>query len=178
MSYRRSDERSDVPVVMPPSRERCNLHGIFLRPDGACSSCERMAEAASSARMIRWLAGATAALVALAITARAVSAVRDARTERAAAAHAKVAAVAQAGGTRVVMYTMTGCGACRAEKAWMASHRVPYVERSIDTDPQARAELHGLVGRGVLPTTVVDEEVLVGFSASALEGALKSHSVL
>jgi len=169
---------TDAPVVLGPPRERCNLHGLYLRSDATCSRCESEEVRRTSGRLLRGIVGALVATLVVAFVVRGYTSLASFRAARAEAAKAKVAALTRDRGARVVMYTMAGCGACKAEKAWMAAHAVPYVERQVDTDPDARRELHGLTGRGVLPTTVVDDEVFVGFSALRLEGTLRNHGVL
>lgn len=151
------------------------MHGLILRDDGQCSRCAHETERARSARTMRLVVGGLLVLLAATAGVRGVSVLRDARAARAAETHARVMALAQSNGTRIVMYTMEGCGACRSAKAWMASRNVTYVERNIDTDPAARDELRGLGRRVLLPTTVIDGEVLVGFRPTAYESALRAH---
>ena len=165
------------PPVAMPSRERCGLHGLILRDDGTCSRCARRADTAKTVHSIRSILVSVVVLFLVVASARAVSVLREARDARAEAARAKVAAAARSGGAHVVMYTMAGCGACRTAKAWMTSRNVSYVERRIDSDSDAREELRGLGGRAVVPTTVVDGEVLVGFNSSTYESSLRAHGV-
>jgi glutaredoxin len=165
------------PPVAMPSRERCGLHGLILRGDGTCSRCARRADTARAVQSVRAILVFAFLLLLVSAGARGLSVLREARDARADAQRAKVAAVAQSGGAHVVMYTMAGCGACRTAKAWMTSRNVSYVERRIDTDSAARDELRGLGGRAVVPTTVVDGEVLVGFNPSTYETSLRAHGV-
>lgn len=170
--------RLESPTVASPSpRERCMVHGIFVREDGACSRCVAREDEARSGSLLRAMMGIVALVVIAAIGVRVVAAVGEAKAARDERKKAALAARIAEGGPRVVVYTMAGCGACKAEKAFMAARAVPYLERPIDTDPSARRELQAL-GKHVLPTTVVDDEVFVGFSAPGLEGALRKHGVL
>lgn len=64
-------------------------------------------------------------------------------------------------------------------KSGMGQHGVAYEERRVDTDERAHQELAGL-GKGVVvPTFVVDEQVLVGFDVRGvrLSEALKAHGI-
>jgi glutaredoxin 3 len=82
-------------------------------------------------------------------------------------------------GSRLVVFTTAGCGACRMAKAWMDKRGVVYEERRVDNDEGSRAELASL-GKGVVvPTFVVDEQVLTGFDVQGirLSQALEAHGI-
>jgi glutaredoxin len=103
----------------------------------------------------------------------ALTARREARDE------ARTAVAAQNAG-RVVVYTTSSCGACKMAKAWMKNNNVAYVERSIDTDPTAHAELAKIAtGRIVVPTFLVEDEVLAGFDPQGirLTQAMQKHGM-
>ncbi|MGI6491130.1 MAG: glutaredoxin family protein [Pelotomaculum sp.] len=67
----------------------------------------------------------------------------------------------------VVMYTSPTCHYCHAAKDYFAKNNIPYVEKDISSDSQARAELLQLKARGV-PTFVIGDEVIVGFDQKRL----------
>lgn len=80
----------------------------------------------------------------------------------------------------VTIYSTPTCAFCRTEKQWLESLGVDYTNRDIETEEGAREELLEHVNgefRGV-PTTVIGEEVIVGFNVPALQDALKKAGLL
>lgn len=72
----------------------------------------------------------------------------------------------------VIMYTSPTCHYCHAAKDYFANNNIPYVEKDISSDPQARTELLQLKSRGV-PTFVIGEEVIVGFDQKRIMELIK-----
>lgn len=65
------------------------------------------------------------------------------------------AARAPANPTPVVLYSTSWCGACRAARAWLREQGVPFVERDIERDPAASAELmRKAQAQGISPSGV------------------------
>lgn len=158
------------------TRPRCEVHGFLLDQQGICLRCAKDAES----RQLRGLSKTyvvvavvvVALLAAFSLGRSALMARREAREEARAAAAAK--------GTRLVVYTTTSCPACKMAKSWMRDHDVSYVERSVDTDPAARAELTKITGGSVaVPTFMVDDEVLTGFDPKGilLSRAMQKHGL-
>lgn len=73
---------------------------------------------------------------------------------------------------QVIVYSTSWCDACKSLKAYLQELRVPYLERDIEKDPKAEAEMNSklkAIGRGaasVLPVTDVDRTIYVGFDAA------------
>ncbi len=88
------------------------------------------------------------------------------------------AAISARNDHRLVVYTMSGCSACSMAKTYMAQRNIDYVERRIDGDPGAYAELEAL-GPVRVPTFVVEDEVMTGFDPRGilLENALARHGM-
>jgi Glutaredoxin and related proteins len=61
----------------------------------------------------------------------------------------------------ITVYTRTTCGPCRTLKGWLKNKSVNYNEKSCD-DPSIERELIGLTGMMIVPTTVVNGEVVMG----------------
>jgi glutaredoxin len=83
---------------------------------------------------------------------------------------------ANASGSRpVIVYSTAWCGYCRSAKAWLTAHQVPFVEKDIEKDPEAEAELAAMkkaVGKerqGGVPWIDTGSELLAGFDVPALE---------
>ncbi|HXW84987.1 MAG TPA: glutaredoxin family protein [Candidatus Binataceae bacterium] len=71
----------------------------------------------------------------------------------------------------VTIYTNIGCSACVQAKAFLKEHGIPYVERSLATDPSAQDELVRMGYRAV-PVIRVGAETMLGFSAPKLRKLL------
>ncbi|MGB8224665.1 MAG: glutaredoxin family protein, partial [Polyangiales bacterium] len=74
----------------------------------------------------------------------------------------------------VVMYSTDWCGVCRRARQYFERNGIPFVEHDVDRDPQARAEYLLLNPRRSVPTIKIGDEVIVGFSAQAVDRALDS----
>ncbi len=72
----------------------------------------------------------------------------------------------------IVMYSTTWCGVCKRARAYFREKRIEFEEHDVDEDPQARAEYEVLNPRRSVPTLKIGDEVVVGFSAAAVERAL------
>ena len=62
----------------------------------------------------------------------------------------------------VIIYTNTGCSACHQAMDYLTTHHVPFVEKSLATDPSARDELVAMGFRAV-PVIRVGNETMLGF---------------
>jgi len=71
----------------------------------------------------------------------------------------------------VIIYTNTGCSACHLAMDFLTTHNVPYVEKSLATDPVARDELVAMGFRAV-PVIRVGNETMLGFSPVKLRKML------
>jgi len=144
----------------------------ILDDAGQCTRCQH----AKETRSARSLAGRAVAIVVVVLFAlvayRVASTLRDTGPSR------RVATAAQPG-SRLVVYTTTSCPACRLAKAWMEQNGVAYEERCVDVDQGAQRELLALGKGTVVPTFVVDDDVLVGFDVRGvrLTQALKAHGL-
>ena len=74
----------------------------------------------------------------------------------------------------VVMYSTDWCGVCRRARQYFEQNDIAFVEHDVDRDPQARAEYLLLNPRRSVPTIKIGDEVIVGFSAQAVDRALDS----
>lgn len=70
---------------------------------------------------------------------------------------------------QVVMYSAAGCDVCNVARAYFSQHGIAFVERDVEHDTAARARLRALSASGALPAIQVDDEVMLGFSASSFE---------
>lgn len=74
----------------------------------------------------------------------------------------------------VVMYSTAWCGVCKRARKYFEEKRIAFEEHDVDTDPQARAEYLQLNPRRSVPTIKIADEVVVGFSAVAVERAMNA----
>lgn len=78
-----------------------------------------------------------------------------------------------AAGDDVIIYGADWCGACRSAAAFLRQRGVPFVEKNVERDPQAQAEMQAKCSRaGVSPTgiPVIDFRgtILTGFDPARL----------
>jgi len=73
-----------------------------------------------------------------------------------------------------VMYSTDWCGVCRRARQYFAENQISFEEHDVDRDPRAREEYLRLNPRRSVPTIKVGDEVIVGFSAQAVNAALDS----
>ena len=80
----------------------------------------------------------------------------------------------------VIVYSTVGCAFCATEKQWLDKLGVKYTAKNIDEDKAAEKELLDKLGgtyQGV-PTTVINDEVIVGFNRPALQTALVASDLI
>lgn len=85
--------------------------------------------------------------------------------------------VAQNGARQVIIYGASWCGACHQAAAYLRSRNVAFVEKDIERDPGAQAEMVQKAQRagiplGSIPIIDVRGRMMQGFSAPAIEQAL------
>lgn len=86
-----------------------------------------------------------------------------------------------AGDASVVVYGASWCGACRQAESWLEANGVPFVEKDIEQDPEARAEMQRKARAAGVPTSgipVIDinGRLLTGFDPGAMRRALDETS--
>ncbi len=77
----------------------------------------------------------------------------------------------------VTIYGTSWCGACRAARAYMTSHNIPFVDKDIERDPAAARELAEKAAKMGIPTDrvpVLDVRgrLLLGFDQARVEALL------
>ena len=81
----------------------------------------------------------------------------------------------------VVVYGASWCGVCKTTEAFLREKHVPFVEKDIEKDPAANAEMlqkaqaKGLSPRGV-PVIDFRGEILLGFDQARLEGLIDHYA--
>ena len=77
----------------------------------------------------------------------------------------------------VVVYGASWCGACRQAESWLEQNGIPFVEKDIEADSEARAEMlrkaraAGVPTSGI-PVIDVNGRLLTGFDPGAMRRAL------
>jgi glutaredoxin len=59
---------------------------------------------------------------------------------------------------KVLLYSVSWCGDCRAARNFLKAHDVEFTEIDIDRDREASAELVRRVGKRAIPQLVIDGE--------------------
>lgn len=71
----------------------------------------------------------------------------------------------------VIIFTQAGCPACHQVKSFLKARGVTYVERDVQTDEAAMAELRAR-GYAATPLTLVGDVEVLGMNRQKLEAAL------
>jgi glutaredoxin len=93
------------------------------------------------------------------------------------------AGVASNGPLVAVIYGAKWCGACREAKKYLTKKGVKVLEKDVDESPTVQAELRAKLARAKMSPTssipVIDigGQILVGFSAGAVDAALQKATV-
>jgi glutaredoxin len=104
------------------------------------------------------------------------SAAPDQVAAKAAAADAGAGAVAT-GRPAAIIYGASWCGACHQAAAYLKQKKVPYVEKDIEADSGAAAEMQGKLAKigqrgGSIPVLDIRGRVMVGFNPHQVDDAL------
>lgn len=81
---------------------------------------------------------------------------------------------------KVIIYSTTWCAFCKTEKQYLEKLGVDFVEKDIEADSAAHAELMGKIGgnfRGV-PVTDIDGDMVLGFDRPKIDALLKSKELV
>lgn len=86
----------------------------------------------------------------------------------------------QSSDAQVIIYSTPTCAFCRTEKQWLESLGVAYVSRDIEEDQGAQDELLAKLDgnfQGV-PTTIIGEDIIIGFDRPKLQAALAANKLV
>ncbi len=75
----------------------------------------------------------------------------------------------------VIVFSSNTCPYCTLAKNYLDEKGVAYIEKNVQTDKDARAELMGMGHMGV-PVLVIDGEEIVGFDKDRLETILDKRA--
>ena len=65
---------------------------------------------------------------------------------------------------KIVIYSADWCGSCVSAKRFLEEKNIPYEEINIDSQGISRNRLMELTGRLAIPTIVVNEKVIGGYT--------------
>jgi glutaredoxin len=80
----------------------------------------------------------------------------------------------------VVIYGTGWCGYCERARAWFRERQIPFEDRDIEQDPQARDEVRrkcaeaGTRFTGTIPVIDVNGRIIHGFDVRGIETALRT----
>ena len=66
---------------------------------------------------------------------------------------------------KIVIYSADWCSSCVSAKRFLEEKNIPYEEINIDRQGISRSRLIELTGRLAIPTIVVNEKVIGGYTA-------------
>lgn len=70
------------------------------------------------------------------------------------------------------IYTTPDCSMCRAAKAFLAAHNLPFTEHDVSASRQAAAEMLAKTRERKLPVIDIGGELVIGFDQDRLEEIL------
>lgn len=77
---------------------------------------------------------------------------------------------------RVLLFTQPGCLSCELMRIYLEAREIPFAERDISTDLDARRTMTETYDSTETPTLVIGEEVITGFDPVSLDQYLDSVS--
>jgi glutaredoxin len=63
----------------------------------------------------------------------------------------------------ILLYTVSGCGACTEAKNYLTSHGILFEERDILSDPEFKRILNDELDSCTTPTLVTGDKIIIGF---------------
>ncbi|MEO5764006.1 MAG: glutaredoxin family protein [Casimicrobiaceae bacterium] len=72
---------------------------------------------------------------------------------------------------KVVVFHGNGCSACHDQMQYLQAQNIEFTSRNVSTDFEARKLLIEM-GSKTVPTTLVDDEIVVGFDRERLASLL------
>jgi glutaredoxin len=72
----------------------------------------------------------------------------------------------------IVVFSTSWCGVCKRAKAYFEQEGIAFVEHDVDENQAARAEYLALNPKRTVPTIKIGNEVVIGFSEQAVQGAI------
>lgn len=73
---------------------------------------------------------------------------------------------------KVVLFTQPGCFSCELMRVYLEAREIPFEERDITKDPEARRLMTEIYESNETPTLTIDDEPLIGFDPALLDQIL------
>ncbi|OGY31695.1 MAG: NrdH-redoxin [Candidatus Andersenbacteria bacterium RIFCSPHIGHO2_02_FULL_45_11] len=73
----------------------------------------------------------------------------------------------------ITIYTTKTCGYCKATKAFLTEHTVPFTEIDVGADQEKAREMIEVSGQMGVPVIVIGDEFVVGYDEEKLKELLK-----
>ena len=73
---------------------------------------------------------------------------------------------------KVVIYSTPTCPYCKRAKDYLSQKEIPYTDINVAQDKDAAKEMIQKSGQMGVPVITIDNEVVVGFNQSMLDGLL------
>jgi glutaredoxin len=77
---------------------------------------------------------------------------------------------------KILIFTQPGCFSCEILRIYLEARELPFEERDISTDQEARRTMTETYGSNETPTLLLDGEVVIGFDPSLLDQIFDSPS--
>ncbi|MBI2582714.1 glutaredoxin family protein [Candidatus Azambacteria bacterium] len=76
---------------------------------------------------------------------------------------------------KITIYTTLGCVFCRRAKDFLDERKIPYTEKDVTDDHEARHEMIEKSGQLGVPVIEVDGEIIVGYNRPRLSELLEEE---
>ncbi|GIW66200.1 MAG: NrdH-redoxin [Candidatus Parcubacteria bacterium] len=73
---------------------------------------------------------------------------------------------------KVIIYTTSWCPFCEATKEYLNQKGIPYEEKNVELDIQARDEMVEKSGQLGVPVIDIDGKIIIGYSPEEIDNAL------
>jgi glutaredoxin-like YruB-family protein len=73
---------------------------------------------------------------------------------------------------KVIIYTTNWCPFCEATKEYLNQKNIPYEEKNVEIDLQARDEMVEKSGQLGVPVIDIDGQIIIGYSPDEIDKAL------
>lgn len=72
----------------------------------------------------------------------------------------------------VTIYTTTSCGYCKATKAFLHKHTVPFTEIDVGADREKAREMIEVSGQMGVPVVIIGEQIVIGYDEEKIKSLL------
>lgn len=72
----------------------------------------------------------------------------------------------------ITIYTTKTCGYCKATKAFLTKHTVPFTEVDVGADREKAREMIEVSGQMGVPVVVIGDQIVIGYDEEKIKALL------